>query len=448
MRLLWRTTAFVGTIALICGAVIVWHLAKVRASHRKLTAEANACRLRAGHGDANAQYEMARLYYHGKGVPQNYTEALSWYRKAANQGNVKAQYAVGFMYDEGKGAPQDYGEAASWYRKAADQGDSRAEYALAYLYQEGRGFTQDRRAAIEWCRKAADQGYARAQFGLGLSYFDGWGVPQDYAKATNWLLKAADQGYAKAQTYLGYMYSQGKGVPQDNTEAVRWYRKAAAQGDPQAQYSLGYMYYYGLGLPRDQVQANRLFHAAATQGNEDARRFTTLNICQTVGSKIMPPFKFLTSLYFLLVFLKSGQPYRSRGQLFTAMTALLLMCSVVLDLFWYSYIGYLQSSTAITTFYFLRHLLEGSIIALLLFIVIPKGAKRILVSAIALFIASIVVQAVHWELKHIAPSIGLLSFVAFPIGMAIPPAIILWLDRKISGGLRGKVDGLVPVTTK
>jgi len=94
-------------------------------------------------------------------------------------------------------------------------------------------------------------------------------------------------------------------------------------------------------------------------------------------------------------------------------------------------------------------LLGGLIFALLLFIVIPRGAKGILVSAVALFIAHIVVQTVHCELKHVAPRIRLFCFVGFPIGMAIPPAIILWLDRKSSGQVQGKGDAAaVPVTTE
>jgi len=67
----------------------------------------------------------------------------------------------------------------------------------------------------------------------------------------------------------------------------------------------------------------------------------------------------------------------------------------------------------------------------------------------ALFIAHIVVQTVHCELKHVAPTIRLFCFVGFPIGMAIPPAIILWLDRKSSGQVQGKGDAAaVPVTTE
>ena len=41
-------------------------------------------RTRAEAGDPNAQYDLARDYRFGNGVPQNYAEALVWYRRAAD----------------------------------------------------------------------------------------------------------------------------------------------------------------------------------------------------------------------------------------------------------------------------------------------------------------------------------------------------------------------------
>jgi uncharacterized protein len=61
-----------------------------------------------------------------RGVSQDNTEALSWYRLAADQGYAAAQFDLGMMYATGEGVPQDYVAAASWYRLAAEQGDSRA----------------------------------------------------------------------------------------------------------------------------------------------------------------------------------------------------------------------------------------------------------------------------------------------------------------------------------
>jgi TPR repeat protein len=62
------------------------------------------------------------MYYTGQDIPQDYAQAVQWYRKAAEQGLAQAQYNLGFMYDKGRGVRQDDAQAVAWYRKAAEQG--------------------------------------------------------------------------------------------------------------------------------------------------------------------------------------------------------------------------------------------------------------------------------------------------------------------------------------
>src|SRR5439155_12456866 len=68
--------------------------------------------------DREAQSELGWLYVNGQGVPQDYGEALKWYRKAAEQNDPRAQNSLGLMYENARGVTQDYGEALKWYRKA------------------------------------------------------------------------------------------------------------------------------------------------------------------------------------------------------------------------------------------------------------------------------------------------------------------------------------------
>ena len=46
------------------------------------------------------------MYDNGRGVPQDDTEAVKWYRKAAEQGHAEAQNNLGVMYLNGRGVPQ------------------------------------------------------------------------------------------------------------------------------------------------------------------------------------------------------------------------------------------------------------------------------------------------------------------------------------------------------
>jgi TPR repeat protein len=61
------------------------------------------------------------MYDNGQGVPQDYTEAMKWYRLAADQGNASAQNNLGAMYGDGQGVPQDYIQAHKWHNLAASR---------------------------------------------------------------------------------------------------------------------------------------------------------------------------------------------------------------------------------------------------------------------------------------------------------------------------------------
>ena len=52
----------------------------------------------------------------------DFTAALREWRPLAEQGNAAAQSNLGMMYVQGKGVPQDFKEAIKWYRLAAEQG--------------------------------------------------------------------------------------------------------------------------------------------------------------------------------------------------------------------------------------------------------------------------------------------------------------------------------------
>ena len=73
-------------------------------------------------GDPVAQYSIALLYYSGKGVARNRTEARRWYNLAANQGYGQAQVNLAIMCAEGEGGQRDLVEAYKWFTLAAAQG--------------------------------------------------------------------------------------------------------------------------------------------------------------------------------------------------------------------------------------------------------------------------------------------------------------------------------------
>ena len=66
---------------------------------RAQTPEVDALRARADRGDAGAQADLGLMYVSGRGVLQDFAEAVRWYRLATEQGNVGAQGSLGLMGD-------------------------------------------------------------------------------------------------------------------------------------------------------------------------------------------------------------------------------------------------------------------------------------------------------------------------------------------------------------
>lgn len=89
--------------------------------------------------------------------------------KAAEQGNAVAQAKLGVMYEEGKGVPQDYVQAVSWYRKAAEQGDAKGQSLLGFMYALGQGVPKNPVIAYALLNIAGAQGFKDAIEGRDLA---------------------------------------------------------------------------------------------------------------------------------------------------------------------------------------------------------------------------------------------------------------------------------------
>ncbi len=185
----------------------------------------------AGQGDAEAQCDLAWMYWHGYGLPRDNAKAVAWFEKSAGKGNIKAQYSLGEIYTDDRWVQQDLAKAARWFEEAAKQGDASAQNRLSTIYYLGKGVPQDYAKARYWAEKSAGQGNDEGQVLLGWLYEKGYSVPQDYAKAKDLYEKAALQGNQKGQDKLAVFYRLGKGTPKDPAKASYWADKAMQQGD-------------------------------------------------------------------------------------------------------------------------------------------------------------------------------------------------------------------------
>jgi TPR repeat protein len=228
----------VGAFVAILGGLAIFWLVRSHWNAQERLNEIQSLRVKAEHGDIQAQYQLGRMLYEARGVQRNYAESARWFRMAANQRYAPAESSLAFMYEQGLGVPQDYPEAIQWYLKAAGVGDADAAYNLGTMYRSGMGVAQDFVEAVRWYRLASSQGNANGQYGLGYMYYNGKGVQLDFAMAARLYRQAADQGLPRAQYDLAYMYLEGRGVEQDRSEGDLLLRQAAAKGETRAQRSL------------------------------------------------------------------------------------------------------------------------------------------------------------------------------------------------------------------
>ena len=145
--------------------------------------------------------------------PASDQKSITTLEQQAASGDAAAQCGLGFLYFNGQGVPQDYTQGVAWWRKAAEQGDAFAQANLGIAYDYGRGVPEDHTQAVFWYRKAAEQGVAAAQSAMGATYALGHGVPQDYAQARSGFARLLSKAAPWGNTALGICTSTAKAYP-------------------------------------------------------------------------------------------------------------------------------------------------------------------------------------------------------------------------------------------
>jgi TPR repeat protein len=86
----------------------------------------------AGLGDATAQNELGFAYYNGDyGLPADMRAAAMWLRAGADNGDEIAPFNLARLYFSGRGVRQSYSEGEDWLRLSASRGYVPAICSLA-----------------------------------------------------------------------------------------------------------------------------------------------------------------------------------------------------------------------------------------------------------------------------------------------------------------------------
>lgn len=170
-------------------------------------------------GDGNAVFNVGTFFLSGLGVKANTQEAMRWFELASEKGCADADYQLGCLYFAGtNGVPQDYTQALYWYQKAAERRYLAALTNIGYMCCNGLGVVKDSAIGVQWYLYAAKYGSAEAMRNLGYCYMAGDGVDADEAAGIDWYQKAAALGDKPS---IAYLRSIGEyTAPEDQYEEV------------------------------------------------------------------------------------------------------------------------------------------------------------------------------------------------------------------------------------
>ena len=75
---------------------------------------------------------------------------------------MEGQFCLGDMYFSGRGVVQNYEEAVKWFKEAARQGEPDSMFHLAICYNDGLGVEVDHDLVAHYLYESADRGFQRA----------------------------------------------------------------------------------------------------------------------------------------------------------------------------------------------------------------------------------------------------------------------------------------------
>jgi hypothetical protein len=123
----------VGRLAALVAAAAVILSIGAGGAYYFLTTRTASTTAPAASKEAQRLFDRAEASLYGRGVTQNYGEAVGLYRRSADMGYAPAENALGRLYENGQGVTKDTATALQWYRRAAKQGHPDARAALNRL---------------------------------------------------------------------------------------------------------------------------------------------------------------------------------------------------------------------------------------------------------------------------------------------------------------------------
>lgn len=205
-------------------------------------------------------YVIARAYFKGFGVKQDYEKSFQLFQYLYGQGDDRGAYYLGYMYEYGYGIEQDIEKAMMYY---SSHEDDQCFLRMGTLYMLGKYVEQDNEIALEYLMKSHEQD-AYLYSGILLEkqhlYSDAF---QAYLKGTQLFQK--DCLYKVAI----YLY-KGIGTQLNQEEAYRYFRYAYYCLHGESAYQLSMIFFDGVVVEKNIKQALTFLTQAAKLSNQEA----------------------------------------------------------------------------------------------------------------------------------------------------------------------------------
>jgi TPR repeat protein len=199
-------------------------------------------------GNADAAWELGLAYLQGYGVPQDLTQAETWFEKGAIVPERAA--IVGYLYAQGQYFPKVLKAADHWYTLAGRPGDL---FELAELYKSA---SENQKATAIYLKLLGMTGHPevrRAQLELGNFVLDGiysaGDSPTGRAQNLEWARMIAQELLGQQEYDIAVDYSIGReDLSVDKSMWLHFCKRAAAYNIDLAQH------YYAEGMMNGEVR--------------------------------------------------------------------------------------------------------------------------------------------------------------------------------------------------
>ncbi len=212
-------------------------------------------------GEISAQYKLANCYYYGRGINQDYSKAVHWYKKAADKNNSIAQFNLALCYDLGLGIKKDKLMAFKYYKLASRAKIPQATFNVAITLLNGIKSENNTFIIKPNLNKSLDlfidlhkNKFLPAYYYLANIYLSS----QNYNKAITILKDATRQNDLKSIKLLADIYFSNKNYK----DSIHLLKKGVKLEDAESASKLAYCY---LTIQKNENSAIELLEYASNK---------------------------------------------------------------------------------------------------------------------------------------------------------------------------------------